>query len=51
MKVDYPAKQLFPCCYNVDDRPQANWRWPKDTWFLERLGHQLKVSRDYRLLA
>jgi hypothetical protein len=39
------------CFYNVDDLPQANWQWPKDTWFQERLGLQLKDPRDHRLLA
>src|SRR5574341_671309 len=39
------------CFYNVDDLPQANWQWPKDTWFQERLGHQLKDPRDHRSLA
>lgn len=38
------------CFYNVDDFSQANWRWPKNTWFQERLGHQLKDPRDHRLL-
>ena len=39
------------CFYNVDDLPKANWQWPKDTWFQERLVYQLKDSLDHLLLA
>jgi len=24
-------------CYDVDELPQQNWRWPKGTWFQARL--------------
>ena len=39
------------CFYSADDLPQASWQWPKDTWFQERLSHQLKDPRDHRSLA
>jgi hypothetical protein len=25
------------CLYSGEDLPLQNWRWPKDTWFQERL--------------
>jgi len=50
-QVIFLQSSVNNCFYNVDDLPQANWQWPKDTWFQERLGHQLKDSRDHRLLA
>ena len=25
------------CSYDVDELPQVNWQWPRDTWFQERL--------------
>jgi hypothetical protein len=30
------------CSYHGEDLPQANWEWPKNTWFQERLSHRLK---------
>jgi hypothetical protein len=38
------------CCYDVEDLPHANWQWPKNTWFQDRLGQQLKDPRDYQPL-
>jgi len=29
------------CFYAVDDLPHANWQWPKNTWFQERLSRYL----------
>lgn len=29
------------CFYNVENLPHANWQWPKNTWFQERLSHYL----------
>jgi hypothetical protein len=30
------------CLYRGEDLPQANWEWPKNTWFQERLTRRLK---------
>lgn len=29
--------------YHGEELPQANWEWPKNTWFQDRLSHHLKV--------
>lgn len=34
------------CSYHGEDLPQANWEWPKDTWFQERLSHRPKDLRS-----
>ena len=31
------------CSYRGEALPHAKWRWPKDTWFQEQLGHRLKA--------
>jgi hypothetical protein len=31
------------CSYRGEALPYAKWRWPKDTWFQEQLGHRLKA--------
>ena len=30
------------CFYDVEDLPHVNWRWPKNTWFQERLSQKLR---------
>lgn len=30
------------CFYHDEDLPQQNWKWPKNTWFQERLSHHLE---------
>jgi hypothetical protein len=32
------------CFYDLADLPHANWQWPKNTWFQDRLAQQLKDS-------
>ena len=39
------------CFYGGEDLPHANWQWPKNTWFQDRLIQQLKDPRDYQLSA
>lgn len=29
------------CFYCGDDLPQVNWKWPKNTWFQERLSQHI----------
>jgi hypothetical protein len=31
------------CSYRGEALPHAKWRWPRDTWFQEQLGHRLKA--------
>jgi hypothetical protein len=33
------------CFYDLEDLPHANWQWPKNTWFQDRLAQQLKDSQ------
>ncbi len=30
------------CFYGGEDLPQSNWKWPKNTWFQERLSGHVK---------
>jgi len=29
------------CFYHFEDIPQVRWRWPKETWFQERLSQKV----------
>ena len=29
------------CFYHSEDVPQVRWRWPKETWFQERLSQKV----------
>ena len=30
------------CFYDVEELPHANWQWPKNTWFQDRLSQKLR---------
>ena len=30
------------CFYDVKNLPHANWQWPQNTWFQERLNQKLR---------
>jgi hypothetical protein len=34
------------CWYRGEDFSQANWQWPKNTWFQERLSHHVKIPHS-----
>ncbi len=46
-QVIFAQSRANGCFYDVEDLPHANWQWPKNTWFQDRLGQQPKDPRDY----